>query len=304
MYFSTGTHPMSSVENVGGALLEVEYCAYIRNYPLLYTEIGFKAVLLLISCIISVRVRDIPGSLVQSKVLLIIIYNTLLVSIIVLSVTQLTLTDVPLTILIQTTGVCFSVILNCFMVVFPLVFTLYSEGDNNAAERIMAEIFLCSKSSAQKSEEKVEKRKKILSDKKSVSSSGSKNTTSNSKSSKYKLLITSSYLTDQIKEMLKKYISNNNSTKANGKINEILPTKTTKLIKRIYRMNKKKNSVISVTTRIDLMNSNNQGDSPSLVHQNNPQVCIYNLFDFMPPFLFPFFIIFIQLFFHTFSHFF
>lgn len=91
LYSSTGTDPITVVEEVKGGLIEREYCAYLRNFPLLYTEVAYKAFLMLISCIISVRLRDVPGPLAGSKVLLIIVYNTAFVSTIILAITQLTL---------------------------------------------------------------------------------------------------------------------------------------------------------------------------------------------------------------------
>jgi hypothetical protein len=136
LYSSTGTDPITVVEEVPGGLIEREYCAYLRNFPLLYTEVAYKAFLMLISCIISVRLRDVPGPLAGSKVLLIIVYNTAFVSAIILAITQLTLDDVPLTILIQAVGISFCVIINCTLLVFPLVYVLLTVGDDVAMDKV------------------------------------------------------------------------------------------------------------------------------------------------------------------------
>lgn len=74
LYASNGTNAVTTIQssNDGQGLLEVEYCAYMRNYPLLYAQIGYKAVLMLISCVIAVRLRNIPGPLAGSRVLLVI----------------------------------------------------------------------------------------------------------------------------------------------------------------------------------------------------------------------------------------
>jgi hypothetical protein len=74
---------------------------------------------------------DVPGPLAGSKVLLVIVYNTALVSAIILSITQLTLNDVPLTILIQAVGISFCVVVNCALYVFPLVYTIHTIGDEH-----------------------------------------------------------------------------------------------------------------------------------------------------------------------------
>jgi len=142
LYASNGTDPIDIVEEVPGGLVNKQFCAYIRNYPLLYTEVAYKTFLMLISCVISVRLRDVPGPLAGSRVLLVIVYNTALVSAIILSITQLTLNDVPLTILIQAVGISFCVVVNCSLYVFPLVYTIVTIGDEKAVERIMEDMFL------------------------------------------------------------------------------------------------------------------------------------------------------------------
>ena len=142
LYSSTGTSPMTTTEiESNGAYAVVKYCAYIRNNSLLTAEIAYKSILMFITCVVSFRIRNVPGSLAGSKVLLIIVYNTAFISVVVILITRLTAGNIPLTILIEVCGIAFCCVVNAGLLVLPLLFQLLTIGDDAAVEEVMDELF-------------------------------------------------------------------------------------------------------------------------------------------------------------------
>lgn len=142
IYSSTGTAPVSVDEiTINGNYSTIQYCAYIRNRPLFYTEIAYKALIMCLTCLVAIQIRHVPGLLAGTHAILYIAYNTTFVSILVILITQLTLDNVPLSIFIEILGICFCVIVNAFFLVVPLMYSLLVYGDEVAANDVLEELF-------------------------------------------------------------------------------------------------------------------------------------------------------------------
>jgi len=142
MYSSTGTAPVSSDEiSVNGNYSTITYCAYQRNDALFYTEIAYKALLMCLICVVSIQIRNIPGALAGTHAVINIAYNTTFVSVMVILISQLTLDDVPLSLLIEILGICFCVIVNACFLVVPLMYSFLMYGDEVAANDVLEELF-------------------------------------------------------------------------------------------------------------------------------------------------------------------
>lgn len=112
---SNGTNPiLDDTASSSGAVVTNDYCAYTKNKALLYTEIAFKATLLTVARLLAFRMRNIPSAIAGSKTALVIVYNTAVVSAVVILMIQLITGNIPLTISIQVVGICYVVTLNAW----------------------------------------------------------------------------------------------------------------------------------------------------------------------------------------------
>lgn len=142
LYTSNGTSPIVANEKApNGAYLNVTYCAYTRNNAFFYSEILYKSILMLITCAVSFRIRNVPGLVAGSKVLIMVVYNTAFISLVVILITQITAQDVPLTLTIEAAGISFCAVVNGSLLVLPLMYQLYTIGDDAAADNVMEELF-------------------------------------------------------------------------------------------------------------------------------------------------------------------
>jgi hypothetical protein len=142
IYSSTGTNPVSSDEiSVNGNYSTIQYCAYLRNEALFYSEIAYKALLMCLTCVVSLQIRNIPGLLAGTHAVINIAYNTTFVSVMVILISQLTLDNVPLSIFIEILGICFCVIVNACFLVVPLMYSFLVYGDEVAANDVLEELF-------------------------------------------------------------------------------------------------------------------------------------------------------------------
>ena len=142
LYTSNGTQPIVANEKAAnGAYMNVTYCAYTRNNAFFYSEILYKSILMLITCAVSFRIRNVPGLVAGSKVLIMVVYNTAFISLVVILITQITAQDVPLTLTIEAAGISFCAVVNGSLLVLPLMYQLYTIGDDAAADNVMDELF-------------------------------------------------------------------------------------------------------------------------------------------------------------------
>ena len=107
-----GTHPVTTTRlTSNGAYASVTTCAYLSNTAFLNTEIAYKALLIVAACVMSFKVRNVPGTIAGSRTLVAVIYNTAFISLVVILINR-SVSDVSVQILCQAVGICLCVILN------------------------------------------------------------------------------------------------------------------------------------------------------------------------------------------------
>ena len=128
-----GTHPVTLTRlSSNGAYAEVTYCGYYDNYSLMYCEVAYKGLLIFAACVLSFLTRNVVDAIAGSKTLLVIIYNTAVVSSVMVLVVS-GLTDIRVIIFCESLGICFCVVSNGLAQVLPWLYQIIYIGDKEAA---------------------------------------------------------------------------------------------------------------------------------------------------------------------------
>ena len=117
-----GTHPVTTTRlTSNGAYASVTTCAYLSNTAFLNTEIAYKALLIVAACVMSFKVRNVPGTIAGSRTLVAVIYNTGFISLVVILINR-SVSDVRVQILCQAVGICLCVALNLSTCCYEMIF--------------------------------------------------------------------------------------------------------------------------------------------------------------------------------------
>lgn len=130
---NTGTMPVSSfLLSSNGAYASVTSCGFANNISLFYTEICYKGLLVIMACYLSYKTRNVQDAIAGSKILLVIVYNTAVISGIALVLLN-SLTDIPSRMFCISLCLTIFVCLNAALMVGPWMMQLILVGDSEAA---------------------------------------------------------------------------------------------------------------------------------------------------------------------------
>ena len=150
-----GTKPyVKMVKTNNGAYADLTYCGYHGNNHSFFSMLGYKGLLILAACVLSIQIRKISDAVAGTKVLVAIVYNTLFIGIIVISLVR-TVTSVELIIFASCMGVAFCVVIACGFLVVPVMTRIIFTGDKEAAGEVIDEMF-DAKTASEKKEARLE----------------------------------------------------------------------------------------------------------------------------------------------------
>jgi len=136
-----GTKPYTrTVKTDNGAYADLTYCGYHKNNGYFFSMLAYKALLIAVACVLSFQIRKIADAVAGTKVLAAIVYNTLFIAVIVISIVR-TVTGVELVIFASTVGVAFCVLIACAFLVIPVMTRIIFTGDKEAAAEVIDEMF-------------------------------------------------------------------------------------------------------------------------------------------------------------------
>ena len=135
-----GTKPfVATVLTTNGAYEQLTYCGYHGNTTFFYSELAYKGLLIAVACFLSFKIRNAPGAIAGSKVLLAIVYNTAFISGVIILITH-SVKDVESIITSECIGICSCVSINSFLLVFSASYQMINVGDDEAAQEVQEEV--------------------------------------------------------------------------------------------------------------------------------------------------------------------
>lgn len=135
---ATGTSPISKfMLTPNGAYADVITCGYASNYAMFYTEVSYKGILVLLACYLSYKTRNVQDAIAGSKVLLVIVYNTAVISVIALILIN-SLSDVPSRMFCISLSLAIYICLTGALMVGPWLTQLLLVGDSEAANEAIS----------------------------------------------------------------------------------------------------------------------------------------------------------------------
>jgi serine/threonine protein kinase/NADH:ubiquinone oxidoreductase subunit 6 (subunit J) len=134
-----GTSPTTTVQVADNIYTAVNQCRYHSNNSLSYSEIVFKIILIIGSCVFCYLNRSFTGGIAASKSLMVIVYNIAVVSLIVLIVRNV-LTDEADVISIEIAGISVCVAVNAVILISPSIYLLHTVGDEGATADVYASV--------------------------------------------------------------------------------------------------------------------------------------------------------------------
>ena len=123
-----------------GAYGKLTFCGYSNSNIMPYTEFAFKGSVMLCTCYLTFKIRNVTDAISGNKALLALAYNTTL-AFIILAVVSSTSKDVCVIILCEAISICYCVIVGGWLLVFPVFYQIIFIGDAKAAAVAITDIF-------------------------------------------------------------------------------------------------------------------------------------------------------------------
>jgi len=138
---SRGSAPYKSTQlSNNGAYVEFTYCGYHKLDEFFYSEMAYKASLVLVACYLSFTIRSVVDGIAGSKVLLAIVYNTAFIGAIVIALVR-SVESVQTIIMCQILGICYCIIVASVLIIAPTLYSIAYVGDKVAANEVIDEMF-------------------------------------------------------------------------------------------------------------------------------------------------------------------